>query len=375
MPPRRTRMAVAVLTAIALLAPAAPAAAAPSLGARPVQDGLVNPWDVAFARGGRMLVTERPGRIRVYAGSGPRARLLHTTRVPRVRARGEAGLMGIAVDRGRRPLLFVCASRGVDGRWLNQVLRYKLGADHRLRFKGYVIRRGMRASTIHNGCAVELGPDGKVWVSMGDAARSSSAQSPRSLNGKILRAEKSGRVPEHNPILPGARRRTYAWSMGHRNPQGIAFQPGSNRVFGIEHGPDRDDEINLIRKRGNYGWPCYTGRGNPSGSIPGGCRGASGYRNPAWTSGSPTLATSGGSFMRGSPWGVYRGDLFVSTLKQSDVRRFRPRNRGRRLSLGRTLLDGRFGRLRAAARSPRGNLMLTTSNGDNDRVIRVIPHR
>ncbi|MBW3602409.1 MAG: PQQ-dependent sugar dehydrogenase, partial [Actinobacteria bacterium] len=295
----RPRTALAVLAAAALLAPAVPAAAAPSLRARSVQGGLVNPWDVAFAWGQRMLVTERPGRIRVYAGSGPRARLLHTTRVPRIRARGEAGLMGIAVDRSRRPRVFVCASRGVDGRWVNQVLRYKLGDDHRLRFKGYVIRSRMRANTIHNGCAVDVGPDGKVWVSMGDAGRSAAAQRPHSLNGKILRVEKSGRVPRHNPVLPGARRRTYAWSMGHRNPQGIAFQPGSNRVFAVEHGPDRDDEVNLIRKRGNYGWPCYTGRGRRYGSVPGGCRGASGYRSPAWASGFPTLATSGGSFMRG----------------------------------------------------------------------------
>ncbi|MBW3602320.1 MAG: PQQ-dependent sugar dehydrogenase, partial [Actinobacteria bacterium] len=94
-----------------------------------------------------------------------------------------------------------------------------------------------------------------------------------------------------------------------------------------------------------------------------------------WASGFPTLATSGGSFMRGGRWGAYRGDLLVSTLKESDVRRFRPRNRGRRLSQARVLLDGRFGRLRAATRAPGGNLMLTTSNGDNDRVIRVVPHR
>ncbi|MDP8978566.1 MAG: PQQ-dependent sugar dehydrogenase [Actinomycetota bacterium] len=365
-----------MLTAGALLAPAVPAAAAPTLRAKSVQGGLVNPWDVAFARGQRMLVTERPGRIRVFTGSGPRARLLHTTRVPRIRARGEAGLMGIAVDRSRHPRVFVCASRGVRGRWVNQVLRYNLGDDHRLRFEGYVIRSRMRANSIHNGCAVEMGPDGKVWVSMGDAGRAAAAQNPRSLNGKILRAEKSGRVPRHNPVLPGARRRSYAWSMGHRNRQGIAFKPGTLGVFAVEHGPDRDDEVNLIRKRGNYGWPCYTGRGHRYAGVPGGCRRVRGYRNPVWASGFPTLATSGGSFTRGRRWDAYRGDLLVSTLKESDVRRLRPRRRGRRMSpQARVLLNRRFGRLRAATRAPGGNLMLTTSNGTNDRVVRVVPHR
>lgn len=365
------RRIVAVVTVLAsLLLPAPPAAAdAPQLRAAVIRDGLMNPWDIAFAPDGKMLVTERPGRIRVYSSRFGSGRLLNTKRVGMVRADGEAGVMGIAVKRrAGKTYVFVCASRDVAAGWRNQVIRYTLGSGGRLRYDRVVLG-GMRASTIHNGCAVQVGPDGKLWVSMGDANNLSLPQDRSSRNGKILRVNLNGSIPSDNPFAGSP-----VYAMGVRNPQGIAFAPGTDRVYSIEHGPDVHDEVNRLRPGRNYGWPCWTGR-STRGPISSGCRSASSYSEPAWSSGSSgTLATSNGVFMTGTNWGSWRRDLFVATLKENDVRRLQMLDSGTRLEArAPVLFDGRWGRLRAAVRPPGANVLyLTTSNGDgNDRVIRV----
>lgn len=365
------RRALAAFTVLAtLLLPAPPAAAAPDRAETVIQNGLSHPWDVAFAPDGKMLVTERPGRILVYGRYSKDARLLRSHRIAKIRAEGEAGAMGIAVKRQNdKTLVFVCASRQVSAGWRNQVLRYRLFRDGRMRFNKVVLG-GMRANTYHNGCAVQVGPDNNLWVSMGDAGDLSLPQRIASRNGKILRINYDGSTPGDNPFGNSP-----VYALGLRNPQGIAFSPGSKRPYSIEHGPDVHDEINRLRRSRNYGWPCWSGRTYP-GPINGSsmCRSASSYSTPAWSSGSSgTIATSGGVFLNGPRWGSWRNDLFVSTLKEQDVRRFEMSDTGGRAYHRSTLYDGRWGRVRGAARAPGGNsLYLTTSNGGgNDRVIRV----
>ncbi|MDQ4096643.1 MAG: PQQ-dependent sugar dehydrogenase, partial [Actinomycetota bacterium] len=334
-----------MLLTIALPLPAI--AAAPSLNGVVVQNGLVNPWDVAFAPGGQMFVTERPGRVRVFRSGNRNADLLATTTISNVRAEGEAGVMGIAVDPNfeENRLVYVCASRDTSVGWRNQVLRYRVGNGWKLQFDRYVIRNGMRANTIHNGCAVEFGPDGRLWVTMGDAAVESRAQDPNSLNGKVLRVNRTGSIPNDNPIMDGASQRTAVYSMGHRNPQGIAFQPSTGLVFAVEHGPDRSDEINRIRPGRNYGWPCVTGNNNPYHGGTAGCATNGPFVTPAWHSGSSTIATSGAAFVRGANWGSFRDQLFVAQLKQSDLRRFKLVSEAT-ADYRATYFDGRWGRLR-----------------------------
>ncbi len=375
--PRRSTLAVPLIVAMLLTVflPLPAMAAAPRLRTTVVQNGLVHPWDVAFAPGGQMFVTERPGRVRVFKSGGKDTPLLATTTISNVHAAGEAGVMGIAVDPNfaENRLIYVCASRDHDGKWRNQVLRYRVKAGWRLEFDRYVIRRGMRANTIHNGCAVEIGPDGKVWVSMGDAANEALAQNPDSRNGKILRVNRNGSVPSDNPILPGSSGRSIVYSMGHRNPQGIAFHPGSGRVYAVEHGPDRSDEINWIRPGRNYGWPCVTG--NNSSYHPGtpGCSQNGPFVKPAWHSGSSTIATSGAAFARGSAWESYRNQLFVAQLKEQDLRRFKIIDDGRTAVRRQTYFNERWGRLRGVASGPGKKLWITTSNGSNDRIVRIAP--
>lgn len=372
----RVRLATFATLALCLTAvlPAPALAAAPTLATSVVQDGLTIPWDVAFAPDGQMFVTERPGRVRVFQSGSPNAPLLGTTTIPRVRAEGEAGVMGIALDHSFAisRFAYVCASRQVDGQWRNQVIRYHVDSGWRLDFDRFIIRRGMRANTIHNGCAVQEGPDHKLWVTMGDANHPMWAQDPGRLNGKVLRVNLNGSVPSDNPVWPGNGGRTLVYSIGHRNPQGITFEPGTHRVYAAEHGPSQDDEVNWIRPGRNYGWPCVTGTNNHNMSDPG-CPSASTFALPAWSSEGPTLATSGCAFVMGANWKGWKGNLFVSTLKESDVRRFTVNSGSWRLTMRDTRFNNRWGRLRAAVMGPGGKLYLTTSNGTNDKVVRITP--
>lgn len=346
------------------------AAAPPSLSTTILQSGLSIPWDVGFVPDGRMLVTERAGQLRVYASAAPGAALLRMVPIAAVRAQGESGLMGVAVDIdfAVNRYIYLCASREYSGSggWVNQVLRYRLEANSTLA-AGTVLLSGMQANTTHDGCSLEMDRSARLWIGMGDAANGASAQNRASLNGKILRINRDGSIPSDNPTIGGTRNAVY--SMGHRNPQGIAIRPGTNQVYVAEHGPDVNDEINLIVAGGNYGWPCYTGAGVPYQTA--GCGPAANYRNPLWASGGSTIATSGAAFASGTQWGDFNGHLFVSTLKESDVRRFSINAAGTALGGPATLFDNAWGRVRGMISGPGGQLYLTTSNGSNDSVIRV----
>ena len=392
--PRAARLAaVAVLGAAALAASssAAPALAipsldppAPTLTTDVVAGGLSIPWDVGFFPDGRMVVTEREGKIRVYASGSPGAALEKTVTVPHVRVKtdagvaGEGGVLGLTVDTdfASHPYLYVCASRdhAASRGWVNEVLRYRIGSTTGTWSGPTVLLSGMAANRYHNGCALEMDDAGHLWVGMGDGQVPTLAQDRSSLSGKILRMTRTGGVPADNPRIAdasGVLSRDLVYTMGHRNPQGIAFEPGTGRVYSVEHGPNVDDEVNLLVPGGNYGWPCYTGDGVPNDTT--GCDAPGAYLPPAWASGTATIATSGGSFLRGSQWQGYEGDLVVATLKQQDLRRVDVDGSGV-LTESETLFDGTFGRLRASVPGPGGRQYTTTSNGV-DQVVRVSPRK
>ncbi|HUF05834.1 MAG TPA: PQQ-dependent sugar dehydrogenase [Candidatus Binatia bacterium] len=370
--------AIAALIAATVVGPGAARAAHPIPGATVVQSGLVVPWDVAFAPDGRMFVTERPGRIRVYASAAPGAAQLSVTTIEDVRAEHEAGVMGVAVDVdfATNRWIYVCASRDEDGStgpapWVNEVLRYTVNPDGTLADGPLVLPGvvGAVANTQHNGCAVEMDAGGYLFVTIGDGGSGPRAQDPTSLNGKVLRLHRDGSVPANNPDLGAGP--TAVYSLGHRNPQGLGFAPGSGAIYAVEHGPNVNDEMNLIVAGGNYGWPCYTGASTPN-SITPDCGPASDYRAPVWSSGSTTIASSGMTFLNHPAWESWNGSAVVAQLKEQDLRRFTPTESGamHQVSL---LFDGAFGRLRAATMAPDGALYITTSNGTGDRVIRIAP--
>jgi glucose/arabinose dehydrogenase len=339
-----------------------------------VQAGLSVPWDIAFAPDGRMLVTERSGAIRVYESGEPNAGLIEQVSVPDLRPRGESGLMGIAVDMdfGQNPFVYVCASRDPDGedgpaQWVNQLLRYNLGEDSTLEFDSVLFEQPPRANRQHNGCALEMDSDRKIWMTVGDALKAAAniPQDPTSLNGKILRINADGSVPGDNPVFEGTAAPTMVYSLGHRNPQGIAFHPESGHLYATEHGTGINDEINRIVPGGNYGWPCYTGvdgEGQPDVTD---CPPHSAFRPPAWASGEPTLAVSGSTFLSGDLWGDWQNSFVVACLKERDLRRFVVSADGETVEMADVLLNEQFGRLRAAVLAPDGALYVTTSNQAN----------
>jgi len=364
----RSIVGVALLTVLLAGCAGGPGAAgetlrlrgAPVLTDTVIQSGLSVPWDLAFAPDGRLFVTERMGTILMFESSKPNAKQLASLRVPDIHSMGEAGLMGITIDPAfaSNGFVYVCASRMDGADWRNQVLRYKATAEA-MTFDGYVIRTGMQAASIHDGCRLAFGPDGKLWVTMGENGTGRLAQDPNTLNGKVLRTNSDGTVPDDNPILPGAAKRTYAYTMGNRNPQGLAFQPGTGLPFEVEHGATTNDEINVLVPGKNYGWPEQEG--------PGGV--ARGFIDPMWTSGTVTYAASGAAFVTGDRWGSWSGSLFIATLKEQDLRRFEVT--GTTVVPKEVLYDQKYGRLRSIVLGPDGALYLTTSNGSGDRIVRV----
>ena len=331
-----------------------------SNGARPllvtdaVQVGLHDPWDVAFAPDGRMFVTEKVGNVLVYQNGNFGALQLANNAVGGVHAGGDAGLMSIELDPAfaTNGYLYVCASRDDEGQWRNQVLRYHVFANT-IVFDTFVIRRGMQAGFSHDGCRIRFGPDGKLWVTMGDAGNSRLAQDPTSLNGKVLRVNADGTVPADNPILAGATARTAVYSWGHSDPQGVAFEPNTGQPFEVERG-DSVDEINVLDPGANYGYPLVKG-----------VAGKAGFVDPAW-SGS-TVASAGAAFLAGTEWGAWQGSIVVAT--KSQLARYELfDNTARQADL---VGDRSWGRLRTARLAPDGTLYVVTANGLSDQVILI----
>ncbi len=312
-----------------------------------------------------MFVTERPGNVIIFASAAPGAPRLATIPVSNVHAKSESGLMGLVLDPdfATKGYLYICVSRDDEGEWRNQVLRYRV-VGNALIFDSYVIRRGMMAAAIHNGCRIRFGPDGKLWVTMGDHADPNLAQDPNSLHGKILRINSDGTVPPDNPILPGNTAPNAVYTMGHRNPQGIAFQSVTDMPFSMEHAHHRvseteehHDTINVLEPGANFGWPEVAG---PD----------SGFDKPAWSSGPVTrYAISGGAFVTGAAWGDWGGHLFVGALGKEALLHFSVAADGT-VTLLEMLYSGKYGRLRSPVMGPDGSLYVTTDAPDG-MIIRI----
>ncbi|MGH3938351.1 MAG: PQQ-dependent sugar dehydrogenase, partial [Pseudonocardiaceae bacterium] len=230
----------------------------------------------------------------------------------------------------------------------------------------------------HSGCRLTLGPDGSLYVGTGDSARGAASQDRASLGGKVLRIDlRTGEGAPGNPYadVPNADARIFSY--GHRNIQGVAVQPDTGRIFTAEHGPDVDDEINILRAGGNYGWDPSRGgtRGSYDESVPMTDLQRFPDAVPAvWSSGGRTQAICGAAFIEGTQWGNMQGLLAVATLKGSALLLLRVDSAGGVVGVGQLPeLDGSFGRLRTVRQGPDDALYVTTSNGDDDQVLRITP--
>ncbi len=337
----------------------------PTLSVSTVVSGLDLPWDVGFTPEGAMLFTEKAGRISVTRDGATR-RLATMNDVFNV---GEAGLMGLAVDpdfaSNRR--FYTCHAWTDTTNRDVRVVAWTVDAGYTTAtrvadplFSGIQVTTGR-----HAGCRPRFGADGFLWVGTGDAAVGTNPQNLSSLNGKVLRVDKmTGAAAPGNPFA-GSRIYTY----GHRNVQGLALR-ADGQMYSVEHGPDRDDEVNRLRSGGNGGWDPVPGY-NESTPMTDLAKFPAAMR-PAWASGSPTLAPSGATFVGGTAWRSLAGSLLVACLKGAQLRALTLDAAGGLVS-EKVLLSNQ-GRLRTAVQGPDGSVYLATSNGGGaDKILRVTP--
>jgi aldose sugar dehydrogenase len=343
-----------------------------------VAENLEVPWSIAFASGGRVFFTERPGRVRVIENGKLREKPLHV--FSDVELDGETGLMGMTLHPNfseNRLLYFAYVYNTSDGKKV-RVVRFKEANDGLTEAK--TIIEGIAAAQYHAGMRLSFSPaDSKLYITTGDATKQKLAQDLSSLNGKTLRLNDDGSIPEDNPFINQKDARPEIFSYGHRNAQGIAWQPMSNLMFQTEHGPSLidgvswfkkrsgGDEVNIVERGKNYGWDKISHLMRKDG-----------METPL-VEYSPAVAPASAMFYRGDAFPAFKGNLFFGALKGEAIVRLVIENR--KITAQEFLLKKHMGRIREVAESPEGFIYFSTSNKDgrgdvaktDDRILRMVP--
>ncbi|WP_160713479.1 PQQ-dependent sugar dehydrogenase [Chitinophaga solisilvae] len=331
---------------------------------RIVAGGLHFPWEILWGPDNHIWMTERNGRIsRVDTGTGAVQVLLT---IPAVKSINEGGLLGMTLhpDFARQPYVFVVYNYdNGSGGYRERVVRYTY--QHNTLAQPLTLLDNIGASAIHNGSRLLIlknDPD-KLWITTGDANQQADAQNLAKPNGKILRIRIDGTIPADNPVAGNP-----MWSRGHRNPQGLVA--AGNLLYAAEHGPDIEDEVNIIEKLGNYGWPAVKGPCDTPDETAF-CN-ANQVTAPIWSSGGRTVATSGMDYYNHDFIPAWKNSLLVATLKGSTLYQLQLSANGRAVTGVRQYLTNRFGRLRDVCVAPSGQVYVCTSNGNNaDRIIEI----
>ena len=320
-----------------------------------VIDRLENPWGLAFLPDGRMLIGERPGRLLLAAGG----RTAPVGGGPEVAAIRQGGLLDLAVhpDFRRNRLVYLAYSSREAGGLGTRIARARLEGE---RLEGleviFSMARGSSASH-HFGSRMAFAPDGTLLFTIGDRGEMNRAQELGDHAGKTLRIRDDGSIPQDNPFIgrPGALAEIYSY--GHRNSQGMVFQPGTGLLWQHEHGPRGGDEVNIIEAGRNYGWPAITYGIDYNGAVISSETARPGMEQPVvyWV---PSIAPSGMTFYTGDRFPSWKGDLFVGALAGQQLRRLEVS--GARVTDQEVLLEGKVGRIRTVVEGPDGYLWLLT---------------
>ncbi|ANE48986.1 glucose sorbosone dehydrogenase [Paenibacillus swuensis] len=318
---------------------------------------------MAFAEDGRIFFTERPGVVRVMKNDKVMAEPVISFQDPFL-SKGEGGLLGIALDPAfaTNHYIYVYQTYKHSGEVRNRVIRL-LEKDNKAKLD-QVILADIPGSDNHNGGRIKFGPDGMLYITAGDRYVPSLAQELTTTGGKILRIAPDGGIPQDNPF-PGSP----VYSLGHRNPQGLVWQPGTGKLYASEHGQAAHDEINLITSGENYGWPVIEGDREQDGMV-----------KPLIHSGEETWAPSGMTFVTQGEW---QGHLLVATLRGEQLLKFKVGGKGEITATATSyLFKNQYGRLRNVVEGPDGSLYIMTNNRDgrgdpnhdDDLILRLKPN-
>ncbi len=335
-------------------------------------DNLKVPWSLVFLSDKKALVTERGGVIRLIKDGGLQRKPYAAIDVAH---RGEAGLMGLAVHPlyPGEPYIYAMHTYEKGNNLYNRVIRLRDEGETGT-FDRIVIDN-IPGGAFHDGGRIAFGPDGMLYITTGETFDAKLAKDLKSLAGKILRIRPEGDIPADNPF-----RGSPVYSYGHRNPQGIAWHPVTNKLFESEHGPSGEsgrfanDEINIIKIGGDYGWPDVSG-----------APGIRPYIDPVivWKK---TTPPSGITFYKGNLLNRLKGDLFIATLKSEALIRVRldaAAEKPQKIErwFAKDFSNGKYGRLRDVVEGPDGALYFLTNNTDgrgqpndgDDRIYRIVP--
>lgn len=341
----------------------------PNIRVSTVLSGKQFIWDVDFLPEGQLIFTERSGSVS-FLEKG----VMHEIgRIPDVRVAGEGGLMGLAIDPlfTQNRVIYTCYNASSDIR----VVRWTIANDFKKLEQRKDIVIGMPTNTTgqagrHSGCQLAFGPDGYLWIGTGDTAQGDIAVQPKSLGGKILRVDREGlSAPDNLGGIFDPR----IYSYGHRNTQGIAFFTSPKQgVVGVsdEHGPGKDDEVNELRK-GNFGW-APPAKGYDENVPMTDTKRFPDAISSIWSSGEPTQAPSGLAVLKGAKWRDWNGALAMPMLRGSHLRILQLDEQNK-VTKEEEMLVHEYGRLRAATQGPDGSLYISTSNGSDDKILKLTP--
>jgi glucose/arabinose dehydrogenase len=348
-------------------------ATVPRLKITKLRTGLDLVWDVKPFSASKLLFTQRD-KATLSTLSGGKVHRVKGFPSHKVWVSGETGLLGLYVDPINHQRIYTCQgwqtrAGGHDVR----VIAWHLDKKATRIRKDKVLIKGLPSTSgRHGGCRLLVDGEGSLIVGTGDAATGTNPENVDSLGGKTLRiSRRTGEPWPTNRFINSAKDRRYVHTYGHRNVQGLALR-ADGTVWSMEHGPDRDDEVNFLANGADYGWnpvPGYneavpmTDQDLPADQV-----------EARWSSGYPTVATSGGTFVYGSEWGALNGTLAVACLKAGQVMFLKFDKVGKFVKGHIPPRLTKFGRLRTVTQMPNGSLLVATSNGgDADMILRVSP--
>jgi glucose/arabinose dehydrogenase len=370
---RRTLLFILAASCVAPASAQTFSSSAGNLSVETVADGLDHPWGLAFLPDGRMLVTERPGRLRVVTRDGKLSPPVAA--VPPVRASGQGGLHDVVLDGefASNKTIYFCFAEPASGGGRTTMARARFtdGETPQLDDVKVIFRQeGPLSSGGHYGCRIVQGRDGNLWLTLGEHfTHRDEAQNLANHLGKIVRVTPDGAVPKDNPFVGRSDAKPEIWSYGHRNSQGAALHPVTGKLWEHEHGPRGGDEINIPLAGRNYGWPVIGYGINYDGTKAHEASAKPGMEQPIkyWV---PSIAPSGMAFYTADLFPAWKGNLFVGALAGQLLVRLELD--GETVGKEERLLTNLRERIRDVRQGPDGALWLLTDSG-NGRVLRVVP--